>query len=82
MTTTRTSDFKTVPNINPTADNVAQAEAAPELIRRHITDDQICILTFDRPDSAANIFEVRAAESVVDLVVQLVERGTIKDVRR
>ncbi len=29
----------------------------PELIRRHVTDDQICVLTFDRPDSAANIFD-------------------------
>ena len=26
-------------------------------IRREITEDQICILTFDRPDSAANIFD-------------------------
>jgi 3-hydroxyacyl-CoA dehydrogenase/enoyl-CoA hydratase/3-hydroxybutyryl-CoA epimerase len=32
----------------------------PELIRRQITDDNICVLTFDRPDSAANIFD-RAA---------------------
>jgi len=29
----------------------------PELIRRRVTDDQICVLTFDRPDSAANIFD-------------------------
>jgi len=28
-----------------------------ERIRRHVTDDQICVLTFDRPDSAANIFD-------------------------
>ena len=32
----------------------------PELIRRHVTDDNICVLTFDRPDTAANIFD-RAA---------------------
>src|SRR5882672_2312868 len=28
-----------------------------ELIRRHVTHDQICVLTFDRPDSAANILD-------------------------
>lgn len=27
-------------------------------IRREITDDNICVLTFDRPDSSANIFDV------------------------
>ena len=35
----------------------APEPASAELIRRHITDDNICILTFDRPDSAANIFD-------------------------
>ena len=33
-----------------------------ELIRRHVTDDNICILTFDRPDSTAwgggNVYDV------------------------
>lgn len=57
MTTTQTSEMKIVPNTDPAADIAAQAEKAPELIRRHITDDQICILTFDRADSAANIFD-------------------------
>ena len=28
-----------------------------ERIRRHVTEDNICVLTFDRPDSAANIFD-------------------------
>lgn len=32
--------------------------AKPEpLILREVTDDQICVLTFDRPNSAANIFD-------------------------
>ena len=30
---------------------------AATLIRRHVTDDQICILTFDRPDSTANVLD-------------------------
>src|SRR5687768_8828029 len=33
-------------------------------IRREITDDQICILTFDRPDSAANIFDRATLEEL------------------
>jgi 3-hydroxyacyl-CoA dehydrogenase/enoyl-CoA hydratase/3-hydroxybutyryl-CoA epimerase len=28
-----------------------------ERIRRHISEDNVCVLTFDRPDSAANIFD-------------------------
>src|SRR5688500_17308966 len=35
----------------------AAVKAMPELIRREFTDDQICILTFDRPDSSANILD-------------------------
>ena len=37
-------------------------------IRRHVTDDQICILTFDRADSTANVFD-RAA--LMDLNEQI-----------
>jgi len=37
-----------------------EAQDMPELIRRHVTDDNICVLTFDRPDSAANIFDQAA----------------------
>jgi 3-hydroxyacyl-CoA dehydrogenase/enoyl-CoA hydratase/3-hydroxybutyryl-CoA epimerase len=29
----------------------------PELIHRHVTDGDICVLTFDRPDSSANVFD-------------------------
>ena len=43
---------------NPTALDAPQ-------IRREITGDQICILTFDRPNSAANIFD-RAALAELD----------------
>jgi 3-hydroxyacyl-CoA dehydrogenase/enoyl-CoA hydratase/3-hydroxybutyryl-CoA epimerase len=34
------------------------------LIRPEITEDQICILTFDRPDSAANIFDRATLEEL------------------
>lgn len=40
-----------------TSANVKDSAAMPAVIRREITDDQICVLTFDRPDSAANIFD-------------------------
>ena len=29
----------------------------PKLIQRSVTEDHVCILTFDRPDSAANVFD-------------------------
>ena len=31
-------------------------EAKPQSIVRYVTDEQICILTFDRPNSSANVF--------------------------
>lgn len=36
------------------------ARLAPKLIRRETRADGICVLTFDRPDSAANIFDREA----------------------
>src|SRR5208337_3495359 len=35
----------------------ALAAVAPRTVRRLVRDDGICVLTFDRPDSAANIFD-------------------------
>ena len=32
-------------------------KAKPQSLRRQITEDLICILTFDRPNSSANIFD-------------------------
>ena len=29
----------------------------PRMIKRSVTEDHVCVLTFDRPDSAANIFD-------------------------
>src|SRR4029453_7241259 len=36
--------------------NVMSAVATGSMIRREIGDDHICLLTFDRPESGANIF--------------------------
>ncbi len=41
-------------------------------IHRHVTDDGVCVLTFDRPDSAANIFD-RATMSELDAQLDFVE---------
>ena len=37
--------------------NVMPAVATGPMIRREIGDDRICLLTFDRPESGANIFD-------------------------
>src|SRR5256885_9984310 len=37
--------------------NSMPAVAAASMIRRQIGDDHICVLTFDRPESGANIFD-------------------------
>ena len=34
------------------------------MIRREIGDDQICVLTFDRPESGANIFDAATLEEL------------------
>jgi hypothetical protein len=36
---------------------IMPAVATAPMIRREIGDDHICVLTFDRPDSGANIFD-------------------------
>src|SRR5438067_725908 len=40
------------------------ATATGAMIRREIGEDGICILTFDRPDSGANIFDVTTMQSL------------------
>src|SRR2546421_6279103 len=37
---------------------IMPAVATASMIRREIGDDHICLLTFDRPESGANIFDV------------------------
>lgn len=41
----------------PTPASPVSASIMTERIRRHVTEDHVCVLTFDRPDSAANIFD-------------------------
>lgn len=51
-----TSSLKAEPKVNTTEKTSVKPVTAP-LIRREVTEDQICLLTFDRPNSVANIFD-------------------------
>src|ERR1700740_2538464 len=47
------------------------ATLSSAMIRREIGDDHICLLTFDRPESGANIFDVATLNELnehVDLI--------------
>src|SRR6185503_3198566 len=57
MTTTQTPELKIVPGMESVTEVTRKVQDMPELIRRHVTDDHVCVLTFYRPDSAANIFD-------------------------
>lgn len=48
--------FEKKPDAPATVNTTTPAKLEP-LIRREVTDDQICVITFDRPNSAANIFD-------------------------
>src|SRR5437660_7354729 len=44
--------------------NSMPAVAAASMIRREIGDDHICVLTFDRPESGANIFDAATLDDL------------------
>jgi len=44
--------------------NVMSAVATGSMIRREIGDDHICLLTFDRPESGANIFDAATLDEL------------------
>ena len=50
------------------------------MIRREIGENGICILTFDRPDSGANIFDVATMESLREQVDVIEKDSSIKGV--
>src|SRR5687768_7269354 len=54
---TSTLDQPTKNVTREVAEVVPTSRTMAALIRAEITEDQFCILTFDRPDSAANIFD-------------------------
>jgi 3-hydroxyacyl-CoA dehydrogenase / enoyl-CoA hydratase / 3-hydroxybutyryl-CoA epimerase len=50
------------------------------MIRREIGDDGICILTFDRPESGANIFDVATMQNLREHVDAIEKDSSIKGV--
>jgi 3-hydroxyacyl-CoA dehydrogenase/enoyl-CoA hydratase/3-hydroxybutyryl-CoA epimerase len=66
MTTLETTELNSAARTNAEGRRSPQTRANPDLIRRHITDDNICVLTFDRPDSSANIFDRTALAQLDD----------------
>ena len=44
--------------------NLMTSSSTTPLIRRETGDDGVCLLTFDRPDSGANIFDVGALQEL------------------
>jgi 3-hydroxyacyl-CoA dehydrogenase/enoyl-CoA hydratase/3-hydroxybutyryl-CoA epimerase len=50
------------------------------MIRREIGDDGICVLTFDRPDSGANIFDVGTMQSLREQLDAIEKDSSIKGV--
>jgi 3-hydroxyacyl-CoA dehydrogenase/enoyl-CoA hydratase/3-hydroxybutyryl-CoA epimerase len=54
--------------------------AAASMIRREIGDDGICVLTFDRPESGANIFDAATMDSLREHVDALEKDASLKGV--
>jgi 3-hydroxyacyl-CoA dehydrogenase/enoyl-CoA hydratase/3-hydroxybutyryl-CoA epimerase len=60
--------------------NRMTATAAGPMIRREIGQDGICILTFDRPESGANIFDAATMDNLREHVDAIERDGSIKGV--
>jgi 3-hydroxyacyl-CoA dehydrogenase/enoyl-CoA hydratase/3-hydroxybutyryl-CoA epimerase len=56
------------------------ATATGPMIRREIGDDGICVLTFDRPESGANIFDAPTMENLREQVDAIEKDASIKGV--
>lgn len=54
------------------------AIATGPMIRREIGDDGICVLTFDRPESGANIFDAPTMENLREHMDAIEKDGSIK----
>ena len=78
MTTTQTPEPKIVSDATPAVKVNTMPQETPELIRRHVTDENICVLTFDRPDSAANIFDKAALMELSDHINYVMCNSNIK----
>ena len=62
----------------PTAATSAEANPKAGCIRRQITDDKICVLTFDRPDSSANMFDAATLTELNDHLDKIEKDSSIR----
>jgi len=49
-------------------------------VHRRVTDDSVCVLTFDRPDSSANVFDRPTLEELGDHLDFIAESSVLKGV--
>jgi 3-hydroxyacyl-CoA dehydrogenase/enoyl-CoA hydratase/3-hydroxybutyryl-CoA epimerase len=56
------------------------ATATSSMIRREVGDDHICILTFDRPDSGANIFDAATLKNLSEHIAFIENDASLKGV--
>ncbi len=54
------------------------AVATGSMIRREIGDDQICVLTFDRPESGANIFDAATLDDLNEHLEFVEHEGSLR----
>jgi 3-hydroxyacyl-CoA dehydrogenase / enoyl-CoA hydratase / 3-hydroxybutyryl-CoA epimerase len=57
---------------------VMAAVATAPLIRRETGDDHICVLTFDRPDSGANIFDAATLDELDEHLDAIEQDGSLR----
>jgi len=57
MSTTITPNLRILSRTASAPVTSLESKDMPELIRRHVTEENVCVLTFDRPGSTANIFD-------------------------
>ena len=72
MTTLESPELKTDARTAPAGQVSSDRKAMGELIHGHVTEDHVCVLTFDRPDSSANIFD-RATLAQLDEHLKFIE---------
>src|SRR6202008_3290589 len=59
---------------------MSRMTAAGPMIRREIGEDGICVLTFDRPESGANIFDAATMDNLREHVDAIEKDASIKGV--
>src|SRR6266851_386213 len=64
--------------MKPANMNMMTATLTGSMIEREIGDDQICVLTFDRPESGANIFDAPTLKELSEQIRLIEEDSSLK----